>query len=220
MNTIGLIDEEEEYREETVELIDHICKEKYPDWTIVGIPPFKVKENYIQWIKDYEIKVLLVDENLDIGQIAEGVHVDYKGSSLVEYLREFYKDLPIFAITAVQNIDDKLRDSVDNFNLILVKKELSSFPETYVKNFIDHGTSFYTNNKIQLEKLSELSGKAANRTASPEELSEMKGLQLSLSIPFYSEDFNTREQHIKETEDDIERLKALREEINQILKNS
>ncbi len=101
MNYLAIIDEETDYRIELKESILRILKDNYKNWDIIDIQPFKELENYISWINENDIRVLLVDQFLSGKSIKDGVHVNYLGSELVKYLRNYFKDLPIYAIAAV-----------------------------------------------------------------------------------------------------------------------
>ncbi|MCX2485070.1 hypothetical protein [Pedobacter sp. MR2016-24] len=219
MKNIGLIDDKDEARRAFKLKLDLVLEISYPGWQIIDTKPFADKESYRSWILENEISVLITDERLDEGPLVGGGFADYFGSDLVVFLRNYFKDLPIFCLTNVE-ITDQLKASLSYFNLILGKSKFDSDLDNYLNLFVKSGISFYTEFNNELSRLGELSEKYALGDATEPEKSELHTIQTRLTLPHLSEELKSREEYLILLERKIEEIKDMNEVLLKYLNNN
>lgn len=212
MKNIGLIDDKDEARRAFMLKLKLVLERSYIGWQIIDTKPFGDKEAYRSWILENEISVLITDERLDEGQLAEGGFADYYGSDLVVYLRNYFKDLPIFCITNIE-ITDQLKASLSYFNLILGKSKFDGDLENYLNLFVKSGTSFYTEFNKELTRLGELSERYALGDVTEADKVELQTIQTRLTLPHLSEELQSREDYLSLIEIKINDMKVMNEEL-------
>ena len=212
MKTIGLVDDKESQREAFKLKLALRLETLNPDWEVTDTSPFKDMQEYISWISENEISVLIIDERLNEGMLADGTHVGYYGSELVKELRLAYSDIPIFCITSYE-ITKELKESVKHFNLTLNRANFDLDMDNYLNLFIRSGQSFYKEFQLELEKISEISKKIALGIENQNDVDELKGLQARVNIPF-SNILVNREVWLKEYEAKIKELTDISNEVN------
>lgn len=216
MKTIAVIDDRDSQRKSLVIAINNSLEKLYPEWSIIDIKPFNELALYRTWILENEISVLIIDERLNEEKGTDGKFAGYLGHQLVKYLREYFKNLPVFMITNYPPEED-LEDTMKDFNLIIQREEFINDSDKFTNLFVVSGRSFYHEYSNQLERLSLLAEKIANGTATDRELVEINGLRTNLSLPHFSDDIVDREHYLKEFEDVITKMKELQNEIRKYL---
>jgi len=220
MLTFGIIDDRKDARESfriKVELaLDDL--DSGSDVEILDIPPFPEMQDFVQWILENEIAFLIVDERLYEEKMTDGKHAKYSGHDLVIFLRNTFKDLPIYGVTNYKRTEE-LNNSFKYFNLILGKDEFDEKINEYLNMFIRSGRHFYKEYKTELNKLSELSQKIALGKATKQEVEEAHSLQTKLAIPHGTDLINDRELWLKEFSQRIAKLDELSSDIDEFLKN-
>ena len=195
MPVIGIIDDREDFRTTLKRKIDLSIKKQQLPWITMDVYPFKDMKDYISWIKENEISILILDERLQEGShTAESVN--YNGSKLIEFIRESLPEFPVFAITNYPK-DPDLQKKFPLFDEILGRDDFFKKSDEYTVRFTRAGQRFLDVYNSQLARLSELSKKVATGTADENDLSELKALQEYLNIPFASLVFSDREEWLR-----------------------
>ncbi|WP_411897487.1 DNA-binding transcriptional response regulator [Elizabethkingia occulta] len=217
MAVICIIDDRVKIRETLENKIKLILKRKGLEWNVISHDPFINKEEYISFIKTNDISILILDERLhEVG--GNDSSVDYNGSELVIFLREIFKDFPIYSITSYSD-DENLENQFSQFDEIIAREVFHSRAEEYVLRFVRAGQRFLENNKKHLFRLSELSELIAKGLATKENIEELRVIQELLNIPFHNYDYPNQEIWLDDYSKNISDLSALNDEIEQFLKN-
>jgi hypothetical protein len=219
MVVIGFIDDREDSRIELGESINRLSDTFDVETNFVHLAPLEKKEEYISWIQENGISVILLDYNLHV-DVDENINIDYNGNILGQFLTEHFKDLPIFIFTSFPEIQE-LEDVKYKFNRIIHKTKFNQndeFERDIFKLFINAGSNFHNNYHKKLERLGELSRKIALGQATNEEITEAKGIQQYLEIPMTADLFNDRGIWLNEFSDRLNDFEKTTNEIDEFLK--
>jgi len=213
MPNIAIVDDRRDFRRTLKHKIElSLRKLNQSIWSVIDIDPFPIIGDYVSWIQDNDIAILILDEKLQ--EVATGSKVDYSGSLLIEKIRETLKEFPVFAITSYPNEPD-LQSKFPLFDEILERDAFFNKSDEYISRFLRAGQRFLITHYEQLKRLSELSEKIALGTSSNEEKNELKLLQILMALPYSH--LPTREQWLKEYEDKLNELDAISLKIEQFL---
>lgn len=216
MLAFGLIDDRKDARESFKIKISLTLEDIDPKIVIIDTAPFKDVSDYVQWILENEISLLIVDERLYEEGLNDGTNVTYSGHDLVNYLRDSFKDLPIYCITNFDRTQE-LDNSFQAFNLILSKPEFGNKEKEYLNLFVRTARNFYRENSEELQKLNIISTKIALGEATDSEIREAAGIQAKLSLPHSTESINNRVNWLEQFAQQIDSLKAINSSINEFL---
>lgn len=217
MAGICIIDDRRDIRGTLERKINLILRKNFTKWNVISEDPFKEEIDYLNFIHENDIGVLILDERLH--EIGNGQNsVNYNGSKLVIFLRQYLKDFPIYSITSYHE-DDDLENQFSQFDEIIARENFYPKAEEYVARFIRAGQRFLTTHNEQLLRLSELSELIAKGTATEDNLKELKVVQESLNIPFSDYGYANRELWLDDYEKNLTDLSMLNNEIDEFLKN-
>lgn len=216
MTGICIIDDRTDIRGTLEKKIRFVFRKNNIDWQVISKDPFKEKMDYLNFIHENDIGVLILDERLH--ETSNGQNsVDYNGSQLVIFLRQYLKDFPIYSITSYQE-DDDLENQFSQFDEIIAREKFYPKAEEYVARFIRAGQRFINAHSQQLLRLSELSEFIAKGTATGDHLNELRIIQENLNIPFSDYGYANRELWLDDYEKNISELSGLNNEIEEFLK--
>lgn len=216
MAGICIIDDRVDIRETLERKIKFVFRKNNIDWQVISQDPFIDKMDYLSFIHEHDIGVLILDERLH--ETSSGQNsVDYNGSQLVIFLRQYLKDFPIYSITSYHE-DDDLENQFSEFDEIIARESFYSKAEEYIARFIRAGQRFLTAHNKQLLRLSELSELIAQGTAVETDLEELKIIQEGLNIPFSDYGYANRELWLEDYEKNLADLSGLNNEIEEFLK--
>jgi hypothetical protein len=216
MRYIGLIDDREVTRTslKLSILIPLIAKGKEEqEWDIIDIEPFKDISDYVTWISENEISILIIDEKLN-----ESTLVNYLGHNVVILLRDAFPELPIFCITAAKREPD-LDENYEYYNFILSKNDFQERRDEFVNLFIKSGEDFYRKYTEKKDRLSELAGLMAkeNGEVSDKIKSEADDIRDFLMLT-HKVDNSTSEAWLEEFSLKVKNFEEILEKINSDLK--
>lgn len=217
MAGICIIDDRADIRGTLENKIRFVLKKRQLDWNIISQDPFLDKTEYLNFINEMDIGVLILDERLHESSTGQQ-SVNYNGSDLVKFLRQYLKNFPIYSITSYHE-DDELENQFSQFDEIIARESFYSKAEEYVERFVRAGQRFLDDHNKQLLKLSELSELIAKGTATEENLKELKIVQESLNIPFSDYGYPHKESWLQDYEKNILDLASLSDEIENFLKS-
>jgi hypothetical protein len=183
-------------------------------WSVIDIDPFEDIDNYITWIKDNDIAILILDEKLQ--EVASGSKVSYNGSLLIEKIRGTLKEFPVFIITSYPNEPD-LQSKFPLFDEILERDTFYNKSDEYVARFLRAGQRFLTTHISQLKQISDLSQKIALGTATNDEKKNLAALQTFIGLPYSH--LSNREEWLKEYEGKLKELEEISSKIEMFLNN-
>jgi CheY-like chemotaxis protein len=193
MSVIAIVDDNKEQRETLSIRLSMFLKKKDSKLNVIDIFPFKTYDEYYPWIENNEISVLILDEYMH-NESPEGEEpVGYRGNDLVVKIRERYKYLPIFTVTAHVD-DDDLQARFSEFEYIIGRE---AFDEKYIDIIIRAGQRYVTENQRELSMFDDLTRKIATGKGEPDDMEKLKALQLKLHIPL-SNDLKDREDWLQE----------------------
>lgn len=217
MAGICIIDDRIDIRGTLENKIRFVLKKKQLDWTIISQDPFLDKTEYLNFINEMDIGVLILDERLHESSTGQQ-SVNYNGSDLVKFLRQYLKNFPIYSVTSYHE-DDELENQFSQFDEIIARESFYSKAEEYVERFVRAGQRFLDDHSTQLLKLSELSELIAKGTATEDNLKELRIVQESLNIPFSDYGYPHKESWLQDYEKNISDLETLSDEIENFLKD-
>jgi len=220
MPKIGLIDDKKAQRESTQRIIKNYINDNYPEWDCIDIYPYQEKSDYVSWIGENDIAIIILDEQLT-GEVSElGWNVDYDGHNLIEFIRMTYPTFPVFAMTAYGAKTPELMDNYNLFEDILEDKDFYTKPEQNIDRFIRSGQRFSETNRRELQIISEVSRiLAEGGEVSPENLSKAKAIQERLGLPFTIDNIKNRSEGVDLLEKNLNDFETVIEEIQDFLKD-
>ena len=217
MPAIGIIDDRKDFRITLRRRMELSLKKQGVRFDVIDIYPFSELRDYVNWIKEFDIATLIIDERLQEGN-HEAINVNYNGSNLIEFIRAVLPEFPVFAITSYPN-DGDLQQRFPLFDEILSRDEFFKKPEDYALRFVRSAQRYLGIYSQQLIRISEISELIATGKATVKETDELKALQQFLNIPFTAYLYANREEWLKNYEAKIYELNSLSDEIQEFIKN-
>lgn len=215
MPNIGIVDDRKDFRTTLKRKIELSLKRgDYPNWNVIDIDPYKNMEDYMPWIVDNDIALLILDEKLQ--EVGNGNSVNYNGSNLIETLRMSLKEFPVFVITSYPKVEELL-SKFPLFDEILERDAFYDKSDEYVTRFVRAGQRYLNTHSEQMNLIAEISQKIATGNASEDEKNQLMGLQLSIGLPHSN--ITDREKWMNDYSEKLESLKDLSSKIDSYLKN-
>ncbi len=121
MTAIAVIDDRDNIRKMIVDEI--LLGNQESGWQIIDSVPLPSLEEYPSWIGQNKICAMVIDELLD-EKIINGEAVNYWGHDLVDFIRERFKTMPIFIISAHSD-DDSLQERFKDVEEIIERDDFS-----------------------------------------------------------------------------------------------
>lgn len=205
MAKIAIVDDNKEQRETLKISLSLYLKKKNTSLEVIDIFPFKSFDEYFPWIEKQEICVLIFDERLQNDNQGDLGPVGYRGNELVMKIRERFKDIPIFTVTAHIG-DAELQEKFNEFEYIITRDD---FGEKYIDIILRASQRYLTENQKELFLFDELTKKIAAGNGRDEDIEKLKALQLKLHIPL-SNDLRDREDWLDEYEKQIKALEDIK----------
>lgn len=206
---IGLIDDNDDTRDS----VKRTLVEELPDgWDVISSPPKPRLSQTLAWVRDSEISVLLLDERLN-----QTMNVPYSGHEVAAALRQQRPEFPVFVVTAYPNEDD-LVGAENHLDGIVSRLSISARPEVYVPRFVRAGVRFIEQHEADLAKLSALSMKIAQGTASAADKRKVAALQAGLQLRFFSQDETTMAAAVDELEATMEQAETLQQQLEEAIR--
>jgi CheY-like chemotaxis protein len=212
MAKIAIIDDNKEQRETLKIEMRLYLKKRGSALDVIDIFPFASYEEYNPWIIDQEICVLILDERMHNDSEGELGPVGYRGNELVLKIREHFKDIPIFTVTA--HIDDEeLQARFSEFEYIISRE---NFDEKYVDIIIRAGQRYLDQNEKELTEFEILTRKIAAGDVDAGDEEKLKALQIKLQMPLMS-GLQDRENWLEEYEKQIVSLEQIKHSLQEKL---
>lgn len=215
MPKIAIVDDRKDLRETLENKIKLYLRKLQLNWEVIGIAPFLEKDDYLNWIRENDIAVLILDERLQEVQ-NNGLSVNYNGSHLIEYLRKTLPDFPVYAITGYET-DSDLQDKFPLFDEILSRDTFFKRANEYILRFTRSGQRFLDTYNSHLIRISKISNLIAVGKATEDDIKELNSIQEYLNIPFTSYYYLDRETWLKDYLDNIDGLKEISNEIQDFI---
>jgi CheY-like chemotaxis protein len=218
MTKIALIDDREEARKLVADVINDAIDnlELNKQWSVIEIAPLLDLNEYLDWISEEDVGILIVDERL--GEIPDdnGKAVSYKGSELVNLLRKKYKEMPIYGVTSYPE-DEPLQEYFSLFDEVIKREDFTARASLYLDRFLRNYKNFLNANEKELSELSEIAKKIALGESSSSERKRAEAIQKNLEIPLTTSSINDRKQWIDEYEKTINEFKKTQQDIENFL---
>jgi len=205
MSKIAIVDDSKEQRESLRIALMLWLKRKGSTLEVIDIFPFKTYEEYYPWIIEEEVSVLILDERLHNTSEEDLEAVAYRGNDLVIKIRERFKDIPIFTVSAHIG-DDELQARFSEFEYIISR---DNFDEKYVDILIRSSQRYLIENQKELSEFDDLTKKVAIGQANQNDTEKLKALQLKLNIPFMN-DLKDRQDWLEEYDKQISDLEGIK----------
>lgn len=215
MPKIAIVDDRKDLRETLENKIKLYLKKDKSIWLVIGTAPFVDKYDYINWIRENDIAVLILDERLQEVD-NNGLSVNYNGSNLIEYLRKSLPDFPVYAITGYET-DPDLQRKFPLFDEILSRETFFKKASEYILRFTRAGQRFLETYSNQLSKISEISNLIATGKATEKHIKELNSIQEYLNIPFTAYSYVDRETWLKDYLSNMDDLKKVSDEIKDFI---
>lgn len=216
MPKISIIDDKLDIRTTLKKKIKIYLKKHSLNWDVIDSYPLEHLEDYLAWITDEEISIIVLDERLHVGKEKNKKAVEYNGHDLAKYIRQTNKEIPIFAISSYDK-DSALKKEFSEFEDIIKRSEFSSKTDGYMKKIIRSGQRYLEQYEKELLNLSKLSEIVAKGKASSSEKKQLNLLQTKLELPVQIA-YTSTENIIKEFEKDIDELRKMKKDIQAELK--
>ncbi|MBA4252156.1 MAG: hypothetical protein Q8M40_08025 [Legionella sp.] len=213
MPNIGIVDDREAHRT-TVAKNVAMCLNQ--SWGQLNIFPFQAMDDYLSWIHQHDIAVLVLDERLN-EDVNGGQSVTYNGNTLASYLRKVLPDFPIFVVTTFAD-DEDLQESKSEVEGIINRSEFNAEPEVYVPRMVRSGQRFLDQYQNELNQLAELSQKIAVGEASKEDESKLHAIQAKIGISSTRDSNLDKSELIVELSSRLDQFDSIKQRIESLLK--
>ncbi len=214
MPSIAVVDDRDEVRQTVADSIEMALPDKeIAPWTVLSTRPFRTLDEYLAYVTDECISVLVIDERLN----EQGGGIAYSGHELAEFLRGHFPEFPIFMVTAYPP-DEELEAHAVALDHILDRRDFYGAAEKWVPRFIRAGQQYFKTHAQVLAQLSELAEKAASGEISSDEETKLRSLQATVGRGFLFNESESRDDALKKLGELVAEADALREKVEKALK--
>ena len=187
------------------------------DWECIDYGIFPNPNDYVQWIINERISVLLVDQLLNEGPDEHGNSADYKGHEVIAIVRQAFQEMPIFVVTAAPD-DPELELQFGDADGIISREDMLRNSKEHLKRILRQGSKFFEQHKAELNRFSQLSEAFATGSAKDEDLAELRALQVKLGM---GTDVPVgQDVLVGLLTDEVRKAKELSDEIDQLVKKA
>lgn len=215
MSSIIIVDDRDDVRKTLQRRISLELKKINSEMAVIDIAPFDNFEEYNSFILENEGSLLILDERMHENS-TNGIAVTYNGSELVEYLRVFFKELPIYSITSY-HMDLDLQSRFKDFEEIISREGFYGDASSYVLRFSRSANRYFVDNQKKIEKIAIISQSIANNTADDNDILELRRVQEELNIPLSNYSFLDNNEYLKKLSNEADKLSELNIRIQDFL---
>jgi len=208
MPQIAIIDDNADQSGTVKGYTELVLDEIGSDLSVITSFPLRDINSYSEYIADNDVAVIIIDEKLNDQSFDENGPVDYKGNQLVTVLRENQKELPIFTITAIAD-DPDLLEKLSDYDYIIPRSDFYKSSERYVPIIARSAQRYLEQNRNELSEFDSLTRHIASGEYTDEDVNRLSALKVKLELPFTG--FDDRKEWLEKYDQQIEKLKALRE---------
>ena len=209
MPTVGIIDDRLDHRQTLKRGLD---LELSGEWQSVDSEPLASLDEYMSWLSEHDVCVLLLDEKLH-----EQAAVGYDGHDVVSHLRQILPTFPIFVITAYPD-DEELRKKFSDVEEIIPRSAFSRQTSEFVPRFLRAAQRYLNSFQAELAELSDKSKKIAAGIATLDDINKVEAIQAKLDLAFTYQFLSDRNDWLQEVETKIKELDKLRADLGEYLK--
>lgn len=210
MPTIGIVDDRDDVREI---MWDNVRLALPNEWEVIAISPWESLEHYPSWVNQHEITVLVIDEKLNELLTNAGTAVSYEGHDLVDYMRQYMPEFPIFVVTSYPN-DPDLQERFKYVEDIIERNKFYDRSEDYIPRLTRAGQRYLQVYEGELAELADFARKSAiGEPISVEEQERARAIQTKLVSTFPIENITSRSEWLSQMEQLIEKLELLKNDI-------
>jgi hypothetical protein len=213
MATIAVIDDNTEQSETICTNLEIEIDKNNSGLKVISSLPFRDLQTYFNFIEQNEVCVLILDEKLNDQSILDGKPVEYKGSDLVQFLRQTLKNIPIYSITSYHYVDE-LKENYSQFEDIIKRTDFIEDTEKYFKKIWRLANNYLKENIDELSEFNDTLTKISSGDNDPILQKKLKALQIKLQLPFAG--FDDRRSWLEEYERKLVEL----EELNEMIKKN
>lgn len=211
---MAFIDDRADQRTTMVRGLKHALPK---NWECIDYGIFPNPQDYIQWIVNERISVLLVDQLLNEGPDELGDSADYKGHDVIAIVRNAFQEMPIFVVTAAPD-DPDLEQRFGEADGIIGREDMLSNAKEHLKRILRQGSTFFEQHKAELNRFSHLSEAFATGSAKDEDLEELRALQVKLGMG--TDAPVGQDILVGLLTDEVRKAKELADEIDQLVKKA
>jgi hypothetical protein len=210
MTMIGVIDDRDVDRQMIVDGIGLGNKEG--GWGIINTVPLPALDEYPAWISQNKICALILDELLD-EKVNQGKAVDYQGHDLVDFIRERFRTLPIFVITA-HSSDLILQERFKDVEEIIDRGEFARAYSKYVPRITRSAQQYLNIFREELNALAIYAQKVATGgTITDDEKKNAQAIQTKLGAAYSLNSVTDISSWLDEATSLVGKIEELRKEI-------
>lgn len=204
MPNIAVIDDRLDWRETAVGSLSL----NVPDgWAVIAAEPFESEVEYLGWIDEEDVAVLVVDEQLGETPTSRGSAVRYRGQDVIRVIRQARPEFPVFLVSAFTE-DGGMEDETGQADGVFNKDMLSKHIARDTSRMVRSGMRYHEVHKGKLERLSLLAGRVARGEAAESEVNELRTLQTYLNFTVVPEGEVDRSAALTDLEDALKRLRS------------
>jgi hypothetical protein len=213
VDTIAIVDDRQEMRETVAKIIKLDLAELQLDWNVISCAPLPNVNDYLAWVQENDVCVLVLDENLSEEHAHGSDAVSYPGHAVASLLRKQKPDLPQFIVTSVaasQDLDASGADLED----IIARRDFVENSSKYVQRMVRAGQSFVGRYEDDLAELTRIADAVVNENVSQADLNAAGAIRAKLQMAYDIEEIRTlqnwlirAEEATKALEGSLEKLK-------------
>jgi hypothetical protein len=205
MDTIAVIDDRADMRGTVVTYIKVGLEDLGIDWDVIESGPLSDIEGYASWIKENDVRVLILDEKLN-EEIAGEEAVAYCGHDVASILRKQMPDLPQMIITSVDRSDDL--EGAAELDAIVRRDEFNNHANTYVERMVRLGKSYLDRHESELAELTRITENILNETATAEERERIDAIRAKAQLSVIQLDTQSMQEWLAKANDIQNSLQA------------
>lgn len=181
MLEVIIIDDREEVGKRTADRFTRYFQKNNLLWEAKFLLPLEDKKDYIRYIIDNKVILIVIDERLDVP--VNGKTVNYSGHDIVELIRKRNKEIPIFIITAFDESDELLlmEGQADG---IISRGKFSNVQDSnqIIMRLVRSTHRYLQNYSKEYEDLATLSHKVVTGKATESESKRLTALRAKLAV--------------------------------------
>lgn len=183
MDTIAIVDDRADMRETVARLIKLDLAELEFEWNVISAAPLPDVKDYVAWLQENDICVLVLDENLSEEHPSDRDAVNYTGHAVASWLRKQKPDLPQFIITSVVGSQD-LDAAGSELEDVIVRKDFDSNSSKYVQRMVRAGKSFVARSESDLAQLTRIAEAVVQNSATAADIVAADAIRAKLQLAY------------------------------------
>lgn len=201
METIAIVDDKADMRQTVARLVRLELAERGIDWQVVESAPLADIDEYLSWIQENEICVLVLDENLSEDHPPGEDAVSYPGHAVASLLRKQKPELPQFIITSIVDASQELEAAEGDLEAVIRRGDFDRSYATYVQRMVRAGQSFVARYESELSELTRIAEAIVSDTATDADFKTADAIRAKMQLAYDMNDLQAMQQWLAKADE-------------------